>query len=80
MSKWAISNDGEYYDGFYNTKEEAVQAGIEECDEDLDSFWVGETYEPEVESPAGDIIAEHILERIQDDLDVWAESLRKTFL
>ena len=40
MSKWAISNDGEYYDGFYDTKEEAVQAGIEECDEDLESFWV----------------------------------------
>ena len=79
MSKWAISNDGEYYDGFYNTKEEAVQAGIEECDEDLDSFWVGETYEPEVESPAGDIIAEHILERIQDQLDLEGGEFAENF-
>ncbi len=79
MSRWAISNDGEYYDGFYNTKEEAVQAGIEECDEDLESFWVGETYEPEVESPAGDIIAEHILERIQDDLDVEGGEFAENF-
>lgn len=69
MSKWAISDNGEDYECYYETKEEAIQAGLEKANDDLEQFYVGEAYEPEVEFVDGDVIAEHVIERIQEHLD-----------
>ena len=69
MSKWVISDNGEDYECYYETKEEAIQAGLEKANDGLEQFYVGEAYEPEVEFVDGDVIAEHVIERIQEHLD-----------
>ena len=69
MSSWAISDNGEDYEGYYSTKEEAIQAGLEEANDELEEFYVGEAYEPEIEFVDGDVIAEHVIDRIQEHLN-----------
>ena len=38
MSRWAISENGEDYESFYDSKEAAIQAGLDEADDNLEQF------------------------------------------
>lgn len=79
MSKWAISDNGEDYEGFYDSKEAAIQAGLDNANDDLEQFYVGEAYKPEVEFVDGDIIAEKVIERIQESLEAEGGMLAENF-
>lgn len=79
MSRWAISENGEDYEGFYDSKEAAIQAGLDEADDNLEQFYVGEAYKPEVEFVDGDIIAENVIERIQESLEAEGGMLAENF-
>lgn len=79
MSKWAISDNGEDYEGFYDSKEAAIQAGLDNANDDLEQFYVGEAYKPEVEFVDSDIIAEKVIERIQESLEAEGGMLAENF-
>lgn len=79
MSRWAISENGEDYEGFYDNKEAAIQAGLDEADDNLEQFYVGEAYKPEVEFVDGDIIAENVIERIRESLEAEGGMLAENF-
>lgn len=67
---YAISEDGEFYSGSYETKEEAIKAGCKEFEE-YTNFYVGEMIEPKVTPGSfdGDKLADTALDLIQDQLD-----------
>ena len=79
MSRWAISENGEDYESFYDSKEAAIQAGLDEADDNLEQFYVGEAYKPEVEFVDGDIIAENVIERIRESLEAEGGMLAENF-
>lgn len=79
MSRWAISDNGEDYEGFYDSKEAAIQAGLDNANDDLEQFYVGEAYKPEVEFVDSDIIAEKVIERIQESLEAGGGMLAENF-
>lgn len=75
MDRWCYSLNGDEYEGFYDSKEDAIEAGNEAaCDADLNTFWVGKAEKTFVPSVDVDYLLERLYDRATEEGGEHAES------